>query len=186
VLTHEIQRRVSIHAWGSLRGAADRATGSNATDPCNRGFSAAWELNLEPLDLRSGRPRSARAELAGIVFLPRSIDKVRATLPGGEIGDFSVPGFTTTMLGRLGISLADFTEAVRGAETDEDVAAYVHAHAVPGGIQAWHDFALPREIYNGDRADAIVDYPYLANHPDVTMSLDFLDLQDDYDTAHPR
>lgn len=141
---------------------------------------------MEPLDLRNSRPRSARAELAGIVFLPRSIDKVRASLPGGELGDFSVEGFTTIMLEKLGISPADFTEAVRTARTDDEVAAYVLAHAIPGGVQAWHDFVLPRAIYNGDRADAIVDFPYLALHPEVTLALDFLDLQDDYDFAPQR
>ena len=90
------------------------------------------------------------------------------------------------MLEKLGISPADFTEAVRTARTDDEVAAYVLAHAIPGGVQAWHDFVLPRAIYNGDRADAIVDFPYLALHPEVTLALDFLDLQDDYDFAPQR
>jgi len=45
---------------------------------------------MEPLDLRDAPPRKARAEAGGIVFLPRSIDKVRATLDGGEIGEYKI------------------------------------------------------------------------------------------------
>ena len=106
---------------------------------------------MEPLDLRTNLPRRARAELDGITFLPRSIDKVRA-----------------------------FTEAVRGATSDADVAAYVRAHAKPGGIEAWNGFVTRREIYNGDRAEAIADNPWLADHPELVYSIDFLDYVDEH------
>src|ERR1039458_3327751 len=39
---------------------------------------------MKPMTLSDKPPRKPRAELAGVVFLPRSIDKVRATLPGGD------------------------------------------------------------------------------------------------------
>lgn len=135
---------------------------------------------MEPLDLQTNLPRRARAELDGITFLPRSIDKVRASLPGGNIHDFKVEGFTTKMLDELGISVADFTEAVRSATSDADVAAYVRAHAKPGGIEAWNGFVTRREIYNGDRAEAIADNPWLADHPELVYSIDFLDYVDEH------
>ncbi len=135
---------------------------------------------MESLDLTQQRPRAARAELAGIVFLPRSVDKVRATFDGGNIAEWKIEGFTTQMLDSLGISLEDFTAAVRSAQTDGDVAAYVLKSAKPGGADAWNGFAKNREIYNGDRAEAIADYPWLAEHPELKYSLDFLD----YTEAH--
>ncbi len=135
---------------------------------------------MESLDLTTSRPRKARDEVDGIVFLPRSIDKARALLPGGAIGDYTIPGFTATMLERFGISTDDFIAAVRDAATDGDVAAWVRSHAVPGGVQAWVDFATKREIYNGDRAEAIADYPWLADHPELVYSLDFLDYQEQH------
>jgi len=136
---------------------------------------------MEPLDLRNGRPRRARDEAGGIVFLPRSIDKVRAALPGGDLGEYTIEGFTSGMLGEFNISVADFTEAVRRANTDDDVVAYVHQHAKPGGIESWNDFATKREIYQGDRAEAIADHPWLADHPELVYSLDFLDYTEDHD-----
>jgi hypothetical protein len=129
---------------------------------------------MEPLDLRYAPPRPPRAELAGIVFLPRSIDKLRAALPGGELGEYSVEGFTTMMLEQLGIDVAQISAAVAGAATDDDVLAFVTQHAVAGGIEAWNDFALHREIFRGDRAAAEAEIPWLAARPEIRLSLDLL------------
>jgi len=133
---------------------------------------------MEPIDLRERLPRSGRAELGGVVFLPRSIDKVRATLAGGNLADYNIEGFTTRMLDALGIDLAAFTEAVRTANSDEDVAAYVIANAKDGGAKSWNDYVTKREIYGGDRAEAIADHPFLADHPELVYTLDFLDYTD--------
>ncbi len=135
---------------------------------------------MEPLDLTASRPRKARAEAAGIVFLQSSIDKARAMLPGGALGDYTIPGFTEAMLNKFGISVDDFVAEVRTAASDDDVAAWVKSRAVPGGVQAWIDFATKREIYNGDRAEAVADYPWLAEHPELVYSLDFLDYQEEH------
>src|SRR6202035_2034571 len=93
---------------------------------------ARFEQHMEPLALTTLRPRKARDEIAGIVFLPRSIDKARAMLPGGALGDYTIPGFTEAMLERFGITVDDFVAAVRDAAGDDEVAAWVKAHAVPG------------------------------------------------------
>ena len=69
---------------------------------------------MEPLDLTTRRPRKARDEVAGIVFLPRSIDKARASLPGGTLGEYTRPGFTATMLKHFGITVDAFIAAVGG------------------------------------------------------------------------
>jgi hypothetical protein len=135
---------------------------------------------MEPLDLTTRHPRKARDEVAGIVFLPRSIDKARAMLPGGSLGEYTIPGFTEMMLKNFGITVDDFVATVRDAATDDAVATWVKAHAVPGGVEAWIEFAKNRQIYNGDRAEAIADYPWLADHPELVYSLDFLDYQEEH------
>ena len=129
---------------------------------------------MESLDLRCAPPRSPRAELGGIVFLPRSIDKLRATLPGGDLGEYSIAGFTTKMLDQLGIGIAELTTVVAAAATDDDVAAFVSAHARAGGGDDWNAFVLNREVYNGDRDDAIKDIPWLAEHPEIRLAVDLL------------
>ena len=67
---------------------------------------------MDALDLRKAPPRRPRAELADVVFMPRSIDKIRATLPGGDLGAYTISGFTATMFDMLGIALEDVATAV--------------------------------------------------------------------------
>ena len=134
---------------------------------------------MEPLDLSTARPRKARAELAGITFLPRSIDKFRAALPGGNLAGYSIEGFTGRMLENLGIASDAFQAAVAAAATDDDIAAFVRERAVPGGADAWNGFVLNRELYGGDRAQAIGENPWLADHPEIRLSLDFLQYKED-------
>jgi hypothetical protein len=133
---------------------------------------------MGPLDLRSVPPRPPRDELAGALFLPRSIDKVRATFPGGYLGDYTIEGFTEMMLDEFGIPLADFTACVRNAGSDEDVAAFVAARAKPGSVEVWNAFLRERLPARGDRAVAEQRYPWLASRPDMILALDVL-LEDD-------
>jgi hypothetical protein len=134
---------------------------------------------MEPLDLSKAHPRNTRAELAGITFLPRSIDKFRASLPGGNINGYTLEGFTGRMLESLGIASDALRTVVAEAKTDEDVARYVREHAAPGGADAWNTYVLNREVYLGDRATAIAENPWLAEHPEITKSLDFLQYMED-------
>ncbi len=134
---------------------------------------------MEPLDLSKTHPRTTRAELSGIVFLPRSIDKFRAALPGGNLNGYTIEGFTGRMLESLGIAPEALQTAVAEAKSDEDVAKYVRAHAVAGGAEAWNTYALNRELYLGDRLEAVAENPWLAEHPEITLSLDFLQYMED-------
>jgi hypothetical protein len=134
---------------------------------------------MEPLDLSTAHPRAARAELAGITFLPRSIDKFRAALPGGNLAGYSLEGFTGHMLENLGIAPDAFGAAIAAAQSDDDIAAYVRDRAADGGADTWNTFVLNRELYNGDRAEAIAENPWLAEHPEIRLSLDFLQYRED-------
>lgn len=133
---------------------------------------------MTALDLSLAPPRPPRARLAGILFLPRSIDKVRATLPGGNLGVYAIAGFTQTMLDSLEISLEDFTEAVRTAQTDDDIAAFVTARAKPGGAGVWERYVSSRQPRGGNVEEAIAAYPFLAGRPEIGLSLDVLEEDD--------
>jgi hypothetical protein len=135
---------------------------------------------MTPLDLSHGRPRTTRAELAGITFLPRSIDKFRAALPGGNLAGYTIEGFTGRMLENLGISIDAFQAAVAAAQSDADIAAFVTEHAVPGGADAWNGYVRNRELYLGNRTEAIAENPWLADHPEIVYSLDFLQYMEDH------
>lgn len=129
---------------------------------------------MEALDLTKAPPRAPREELAGIRFLPRSIDKIRATLPGGRLGEYLIEGLTTMMLDALGITLVAFTDAVRTATSDDGIATFVTAHAKPGGIDAWHRFVDARKPQGGDPVKAVEAYPFLAGRSDFGLSLDVI------------
>ena len=135
---------------------------------------------MDPLDLSTTRPRTTRAELAGVTFLPRSIDKFRAALPGGNLAGYTIDGFTSRMLENLGISVDAMQAAVATAASDEDIARFVREHAVAGGAEAWNSYARNRELYLGNRTEAIAENPWLADHPEITKSLDFLQYMEDH------
>jgi len=84
---------------------------------------------VEPLDLTKRPPRGPRERLDGVVLVPRTIDKMRASLPGGDLGGYKIPGFSTRLLAMIGVDEAELLEVVRTASSDEDVAAWLHTHA---------------------------------------------------------
>ena len=47
---------------------------------------------MTPLDLSVSPPRSPYDELDGLVFMPRTIDKLRSMLPGGNPGEYFING----------------------------------------------------------------------------------------------
>jgi len=83
---------------------------------------------MTPLDLRSRPPRDPREQLAGLLMLPRTLDKARALLPGGHAGEYFItPGLSAWLLGKLHIGEAEFVEIVRLANDEADVAAAIEA-----------------------------------------------------------
>jgi hypothetical protein len=93
---------------------------------------------MEPLDLREHPPRAPYISLDGVVLLPRTIDKARALLPGGNPGSYFIgPGLSASMLAMLGISEDEFVAVVGTARDDAEVAARVCANASPGRRARW-------------------------------------------------
>jgi Domain of unknown function (DUF5069) len=129
---------------------------------------------MEPLDLTKQPPRAPRTELDGIIFLPRSIDKARAYLAGGNRNGYNIPGVTGGMLERFGISEDDFIAAVGAASTDADVAVFVRRSADQATLDEWNAFVKEREP-RGDRNLPQVHeiYPWLKD-TDLRLVLDIL------------
>lgn len=87
---------------------------------------------MRPLDLRTQPPRSCYEELDGLLLMPRTIDKLRATLPGGNPGgywiDGPIPGLSGYLLQRLGVEESALRDAVAAAEDEDGVAAWLREH----------------------------------------------------------
>ena len=79
---------------------------------------------MDALDLTQRPPRSPRELLPGLDLLmaARTVDKMRATLPGGNIGEYQITGFSSSLLNALEIAEATLRGAIARADTDAQVA----------------------------------------------------------------
>lgn len=136
---------------------------------------------MDSLDLTRRPPRGPRRPLAGldIFMLARTVDKLRATLPGGSLGTYQIPGFSARLLDRLGIAEDDMRAAVARANSDEDVAAWVRERTDPAQYAAINGAMERRRIADrlGD-PEFVAKYPIARRLPPETPLLDFLSADD--------
>ena len=84
-------------------------------------------------DLTVTPPRPGDLELAGRAWLPRMIDKARATYFGNP-GSFSHPcGHDNLLLTQLGISTDEFRGIIERTSTDEEVVREIEALRIAKG-----------------------------------------------------
>jgi hypothetical protein len=101
---------------------------------------------VKPLDLSTRPPRSPREKLADLFFLPRTIDKMRALLPGGNIGSYKIDGMSTRILAAIGVSVEDLQAEVARAGSDEEVATWVLEHTEASKRDEANHIAMHRSI----------------------------------------
>lgn len=134
---------------------------------------------MDSLDLTKAPPRSPYQELGGLLMLARTIDKLRATLPGGNLGAYQMAGFSERMLAALGIAEDDLRAVVALASTDEEITAWVRKHSDPskyGEINAMLEAVKVKERL--DRPDMLAKYPVLETLPPETPLLRMLEADD--------
>ena len=137
---------------------------------------------MEALDLTKAPPRSPRLDLDGLVNLPRSIDKMRAHLPGGNPGVYNIPGFTAIMLEMIGVTENQFREAVAQAKTDDDVAAWLRTHAKTEQYATYNERILNRRVADVKARDPEAfakRYPISQTRPDIEYMADLLEADDE-------
>ncbi len=139
---------------------------------------------MEPLDLTTRPPRGPRETLAGCVFLARTVDKVRAELPGGNPGDYIVTGsrsISAYVLHKLRIDVEELRAEVVRARDEAEVEAWLRARIDP---------ALVAEV-NGKLAASRVDnlkpddetflydlHPKMRGRTGISSTFDFLEADD--------
>jgi hypothetical protein len=139
---------------------------------------------LTPLDLRAQRPRPVRETLLGFYLLPRTIDKLRAELPGGNLGLYlnHDTGFSAYVVRRLGLDMSDFRAAVAAAPDEAGVTAWlatrIDASMAPALNAKLESFVVER-MSAEDQALVRERHPVMAGRPDLSNVLDVLDADDD-------
>jgi Domain of unknown function (DUF5069) len=79
------------------------------------------------------------ATLDGYAWLPRMIDKSRASL-GGTLGSIVHPcPIDKRCLARLSVGFSTFTEIVAASASDEEVLARLRRHGIAPATEAWFD-----------------------------------------------
>lgn len=134
---------------------------------------------MEPLDLTKAPPRSPYVELGGLYMLARTIDKLRAQLPGGNLGAYQMEGFSERLLKALDVPQDDLLSVIALASGDDDVLAWVRKHSDPskyGEINASLEAATVGQRL--DRPDFVKKYPVIETLPPETPLLRMLEVDD--------
>lgn len=138
---------------------------------------------MEPLDLSAYPPRPTRNTISGVMFLPRTIDKLRAELPGGSLNNYLTDydrGLTSYVLYKLGIPIDELRAVVRDAATESDVVAWLEARVDRSKSASINAKLTEMRVDAMQPADRDLMY---SRHPNVavgehTYVLDVIDAED--------
>ena len=139
---------------------------------------------MEPLDLTLRPPRSCYAELDGLLLLPRTIDKLRAFLPGGNPGGYiingRIKGISGYLLERLGVTEGELREAVARAETEEDVAAWLRENTDSTQYPAINSTLRKIKPKHAESPGIFAEIyaETLAAHPELERIMDIIEADD--------
>lgn len=139
---------------------------------------------MEPLDLTLHPPRSCYEELDGLVLLPRTIDRLRAFLPGGNPGGYiingRIKGISGYLLERLGVSEDEIREAVAQARTEEDVAAWLRTRTDAAQYPAINATLRAIKPKHAEKPDVFAEMyaETLAAHPELERIMDIIEADD--------
>jgi uncharacterized protein DUF5069 len=109
--------------------------------------------NMESLDLTTHPPRSPYQKMEGVFMLPRTIDKLRANLPGGKIGAYTIrgsspllPGLSLVLLDGIGVTEQRLLEVVERASVEEEIAEWLRQNGDLSTTAALNKKLLGRRI----------------------------------------
>ena len=136
------------------------------------------------MDLTKGPPRSPYEKLGGIVFLPRSIDKVRAHI-AGTAGEYkAMTGYSEQLFDFLDLSPQKFHTIVRSNLDDASVLAAIQQYSrrPTSEITAFNQRAInyppPEDEAGWERHWELLEVAGQGHRKDIKTMFDRLDLDD--------
>jgi hypothetical protein len=89
---------------------------------------------MQPIDLTTQPPRSPYQKMEGLYMMPRTIDKLRAKLPGGQMGAYSIttafgPGLSLMLLNDIGVTEECLLEIVQQVSVEQEIADWLRRNA---------------------------------------------------------
>jgi hypothetical protein len=137
---------------------------------------------MDALDLTRRPPRNPREKLPelDLLMIARTVDKLRATLPGGKLGEYRIPGFSTRLLEQLGIEEAALRDAVARAQSDAEIASWIRERSDPARYSeinaGFESLKIAERL--GD-PEYLERYPLAKRLPPETSRLDMLIADDE-------
>jgi hypothetical protein len=137
-----------------------------------------------PLDLRRQRPRGPREMILGFFLLPRTVDKLRAELPGGNLGAYlnHDTGFSAYVVRRLGLDMNEFRKIVANAEDETSVVEWLTARvnlAAAPALNAKLETFIVERMSPEDQILVRQRHPVMATRPELSKILDILEADDE-------
>jgi hypothetical protein len=88
---------------------------------------------MGPLDLTKQKPRGPRETLAGLAFMPRTIDKLRAEQPGGNLGAYlnKSDGISAYMCKKVNLDMEELRAEVARAADEAEVEVWLRGRLDP-------------------------------------------------------
>jgi hypothetical protein len=139
---------------------------------------------MKPLDLTKTRPRGVREPMLGCYFLARTIDKLRAELPGGDIGPFlnHDTGFSAYVIRRIGLDMNELRRVVAEAPDEQTVVDWIAQRVDPATIEAINaklETFVYERMSEEDKALVRQRHPVMAKRPELTKLLDVIEADDE-------
>ncbi len=139
---------------------------------------------MTPLDLRKEPPRGVREKLLGFFFLARTIDKLRAELPGGSLGAYlnHDTGFSAWLVRRLGLDMDEFRAVVAGAPDEAAVVEWLVTRVDPSmapALNAKLESFVVERMSPENQALVRSRHPVMAGRPDLSKILDVIEAEDE-------
>ena len=144
---------------------------------------AAEAPRMTPLDLRRHPPRGPRETLLGFYFLPRTIDKIRAELPGGNMGAYMNhdTGFSAYVVRRLNLQMDELRRAVADAGDEAALTQWLEARLNPRtatAVNAKLETFVVERMKPEDQQLVRSRHPVMSSRSDLTKILDILEADD--------
>jgi hypothetical protein len=135
---------------------------------------------MGPLDLEKQMPRGPREQLAGLYFMPRTVDKLRAEQPGGKLGLYlnRADGVSAYMCKRVGLDMEELRAKVASAADEAELEAWLRERLDPavvaeanGKLEALGTHRLAPEF-----VEMVKQYhPIMRERPELTIFFDIFD-----------
>jgi hypothetical protein len=140
---------------------------------------------MKTLDLSEAPPRSCYVELDGLMLMPRTIDKLRAQLPGGNAGGYFIngtqmKGISGYLLDRLGVREAELLKTIGDAADENTVAAWLRERTDAEAYPAINE-TLRRIKPKHSENEALFREEYvetLREQPELEYIVDIIDADD--------